>query len=160
MDKEFISRIKEINWFANCGKAPRTKISFEYIRVGNWKAALEQSEGKYWELITQEADNQLSEYLLINHPNRYKEWNKYAQKGREVIDNFVVPNVTNYLIDNNLPYSLLDNVRWEFIGAIMENNYRNERQPAFFMELFKVYESGNFPCGWEGRWPKGKLIVY
>lgn len=144
MDEQFISRITKINWFANCGKLPEAKISFEYTTVENWKKALKQSDGKYWEQITQEVDNELSEYLLINHPKRYKEWNKYAKEGRDIIDKLVVPNVTNYLNDNKLPQSLLNNVKWDIIGALMENNYRNERQPAFLWSYLKYMNQVTF----------------
>lgn len=33
-------------------------------------------------------------------------------------------------------------------------------QPAFFTDLMKWYVRGHFPCGWEGEYPLGKLIVY
>ena len=30
----------------------------------------------------------------------------------------------------------------------------------FFNELLLVYEAGHFPCGWQGDWPAGRLLVY
>lgn len=34
-----------------------------------------------------------------------------------------------------------------------KNNY-------FFEKIFKAYLTGGWPCGWEGDFPEGKLIVY
>jgi hypothetical protein len=43
----------------------------------------------------------------------------------------------------------------------MENSYLQSGHSAFFfLELLTVYESGHFPCGWQGEWPQGKLLVY
>ena len=30
----------------------------------------------------------------------------------------------------------------------------------FFEQILKAYLSGGWPCGWEGNYPEGKLIVY
>ena len=44
---------------------------------------------------------------------------------------------------------------------VMENSYLNGGHKVFFfLELLTVYEAGHFPCGWEGEWPKGRLVVY
>lgn len=43
---------------------------------------------------------------------------------------------------------------------IMERTYNCHRQPSFFTDLFRVYQSGNFPCGWVGEWPQGQLVVF
>jgi hypothetical protein len=43
----------------------------------------------------------------------------------------------------------------------MQNSYLQSGNSAFFfLELLTVYESGHFPCGWQGEWPQGKLLVY
>jgi hypothetical protein len=31
---------------------------------------------------------------------------------------------------------------------------------SFFELLFDIYKSGGYPCGWEGYYPRGRLIVY
>jgi hypothetical protein len=31
---------------------------------------------------------------------------------------------------------------------------------SFFEKLLKVYRDGGWPCGWEGAYPDGRLIVY
>ena len=34
------------------------------------------------------------------------------------------------------------------------------KQNQFFEMLFKVFQSGGYPCGWKGKYPEGKLIVF
>jgi hypothetical protein len=36
----------------------------------------------------------------------------------------------------------------------------DEDGSPFFERLLKIYQSGGWPCGWEGRYPEGTLVVY
>ncbi|MBC2580551.1 hypothetical protein [Clostridium sp. DJ247] len=161
VENEIIERIKKVNWFSNCGGKLEKSIKYEITYISNWKKAIKQSQGKYWEEITQEVENELTEFLFHNHPEKYHgEWNKIVREGKKILEEYVVPYVSNYIQKNELTKVILDNVKWDILGAIMEYTYRNEKEPAFYMELLKVYEAGNFPCGWKGSWPEGKLIVF
>ncbi len=44
----------------------------------------------------------------------------------------------------------------EFIHCRLVMGKSNE----FYETLFKIYQSGGYPCGWEGNYPDGRLIVY
>jgi hypothetical protein len=37
---------------------------------------------------------------------------------------------------------------------------RSGHSAFFFLELLTIYQAGHFPCGWQGEWPKGKLLLY
>ena len=30
----------------------------------------------------------------------------------------------------------------------------------FYEQIFSAYKSGGWPCGWDGDWPNGRLVVY
>jgi hypothetical protein len=32
--------------------------------------------------------------------------------------------------------------------------------PNFYNRLFQIYKSGGHPCGWVGKYPDGKMVVY
>lgn len=34
------------------------------------------------------------------------------------------------------------------------------RKPNFYNHLFLIYRSGGQPCGWIGKYPRGKMVVY
>lgn len=41
------------------------------------------------------------------------------------------------------------------------NRSINGLKDSFFEEIFKIYQSGGFPCGWDGNYPEsGNIIVY
>jgi hypothetical protein len=43
---------------------------------------------------------------------------------------------------------------------ILLNCYANQIFPAIWTRIEAAYYSDGFPCGWDGRYPAGKLVVY
>ena len=62
--------------------------------------------------------------------------------------------------ENNLPKVFEDTVQWDILGVCMEAEYADIFQPGFYASQAYWYINGHFPCGWEGKFPNGKLIVY
>jgi hypothetical protein len=74
-----------------------------------------------------------------------------------LMDKALVP----FQAKHGLDIALVHSVRWDILGALMENAYlRSGHSAFFFLEMLTVYEAGRFPCGWQGEWPKGRLLVY
>ncbi|WP_196427064.1 hypothetical protein [Paenibacillus woosongensis] len=73
--------------------------------------AARHSLGRYWDEITNEAKNDLTEYLCLNIPDKYKKWNKYTNEGREIIEQIVVPKVKEYLIKHEVTLDILNTVK-------------------------------------------------
>ncbi|MDO4229990.1 MAG: nuclear transport factor 2 family protein [Capnocytophaga sp.] len=49
------------------------------------------------------------------------------------------------------------------VQADLENCYLNIKHKAnhpLWNMLYKAYKNGVFPCGWKGKFPKGKLVVF
>jgi hypothetical protein len=38
--------------------------------------------------------------------------------------------------------------------------YANGRFPAIWKEILDVYLKNGFPCGWNGRYPEGQIVVF
>lgn len=53
---------------------------------------------------------------------------------------------------------LLDDVFADLSNCALKRALHG-RQPGFFEDLFEVYQSGGWPCGWEGDYPKGGSLV-
>ena len=62
--------------------------------------------------------------------------------------------------ENNLPQVFLDTVDWDIIGVLMEAEYADVYPPGYYASQAYWYVHGHFPCGWQGKFPKGKLIIY
>lgn len=52
-------------------------------------------------------------------------------------------------------------IRGDMLGIAMETEFADVSLGNFYTsKILKWYENGHFPCGWEGIYPEGKLIVY
>ena len=54
----------------------------------------------------------------------------------------------------------LSAVQWDILHVCMEAEYADVYPPGFYASQAYWYVKGHFPCGWQGEFPNGKLIVY
>lgn len=161
IDEKVLGVIRQIDWFHNCGNALKNDIIFSCSYVENWNEAQLNYHSSIWENTTLEARNALTVFLHDKHRDQYLNWNHLAKEARGFLEEEIVPKIELYKEKNNLDNVFIDSVKWDVLNAIMEKSYKKHRNsPVFFSELLTVYESGNFPCGWDGEWPKGKLVIY
>jgi hypothetical protein len=69
---------------------------------------------------------------------------------------------TGYFPGSSLyPHELFSDSNRITYGAAAEA-ILTEIEPSldFFRGLMKWYQSGHIPCGWDGNWPEGKVIVW
>ncbi|AEV69721.1 hypothetical protein [Acetivibrio clariflavus] len=160
-NSKFLNRILSIDWFNNCGNPIKQNINYTVIYVFSWDEAKRCYTDPVWEDTTLEASNALSEFLNNKYKSEFANWNKIAREGKAFLENNIVHKIEAFRESNNLDKTFTDCVKWDLLGAIMEASYSKcKNRPEFFLELLKVYESGNFPCGWSGKWPDGKLIIF
>ena len=57
----------------------------------------------------------------------------------------------------DIPY-LLDSIFGDF-SKIIFNDYLKLNN-VFFENILQVYLAGGWPCGWEGEYPEGRLVVF
>jgi len=51
-------------------------------------------------------------------------------------------------------------VQWDILHVCMEAECADVFPAAYYASQAYWYVKGHFPCGWEGEFPKGKLIIY
>ncbi|SDI60146.1 hypothetical protein SAMN05216588_12026 [Pseudomonas flavescens] len=146
-----IERLSRIDWFANIGSP---------TRLAGVRQAAAQELGRLlasdtWEAATLEARNAITARLARLHPRDYQAWNDLAGQAEAALRP----------IWQDLPAALaeatlLADLQWILHAYLMEAAYsRQLAQPLFFDDLLKVYEAGHIPCGWDGEWPTGQLVI-
>jgi hypothetical protein len=58
------------------------------------------------------------------------------------------------------PRTFEDAVQWDILNVCMEAEYADIYPPGFYASQAYWYVKGHFPCGWQGNFPEGKLIMY
>lgn len=68
------------------------------------------------------------------------------------------------IISDNLRESSLYNDFFDDVTADLNNcainRAINGKNCSFFEDLFKIYQIGAIPCGWEGNYPEGRIVAY
>jgi hypothetical protein len=151
-----------VRWFHAVGRGPSSlEVTPPLVWVSSWADALKADEQSGWEDATLEAQNQLTLWLHLNARADYQSWNERALRLKADL----LPRLSLAWAPHEArlawPPSFKSSLEWNILGAAMENEYlETGHQALFFLELLRIYEAGHVPCGWEGRWPDGRLLVY
>ncbi len=157
--QDIYERILKISWFENCG-ADIVNIDISYQQTKSRSEAIRKSRSSTWGNMELEARNLLTIDLHMNWRAEYRMWNDITDKAKELLKSGLIPNIAKCLESKELDISILQNVEWDILAAIMEHVYSPYVDPGFYTKLLRIYEMGYFPCGWIGKWPDGKLLIY
>lgn len=161
LNKDVLVRISNVNWFSNRGREVEENITFPIQYVESWEEAKESYLMPEWENITLEYQNELTSLLHRKYRSQYANWNSMAKEGRDFVERQVEPKISIFKEKYNLNQVFIDCVKWDMVNAIMESSFNiRETRVSFFIELLKVYESGNFPCGAKVKGNVTTLLVY
>lgn len=149
--------ILSINWFSQLGECiPKDNVTLEK----DLKKVNESINSIEWENITLEESNNINTYLYKkNLFSEQEEWDFIAEEGRNFINNKVIPIIPE--IDGINRVGLINDISWNLLHFIIENHYKTKKiiKTNFFSALFEYYRLGRLPCGWDGNYPNGKLII-
>lgn len=151
-----LQELDEAHWFAAVG-ANDTKAA---IILPNWEAAIESCASIDWENLLLEAANQYRNKLMQLSPERFRQWNIIVEDVKKATNPLVERKIAQVVKDHQLPQVFADTVKWDILHLAMEAEYADVYPPGFYASQGYWYRSGHFPCGWEGRFPEGKLVIY
>lgn len=162
LSTQLLNDISNIQWLANCGNMfTNDNVDMPIQYINSWENAKKSYQLQKWEDTTLEARNHLTSFLHDKYRTEYTSWNLLVKEAKKFIENELVPQLNLVKEENNLDNLFLDCVKWDILNAIVEDAYQNcKNRPTFFLDLLTIYKMGNFPCGWEGEWPRGSLLVY
>ncbi|MBN3163201.1 MULTISPECIES: hypothetical protein [Pectobacterium] len=150
-----VDRLLKINWFSAVGDT----VQLPGVRqVKDKHEFMKSIDGIEWENTTLEAGNEITGLLAKKFSNDYHHWNPLVREAKKILDGEVLPSISSNIITNEV---ILNNVKWDLVNYLMEDAYKDKiKKPLFFDSLICIYESGHIPCGWDGVWPNGNLVVY
>lgn len=162
LNSHIIEKLMKINWFENCTQNAELNISYGYEFVSIKK--LEQSlSGIKWQNIQLDEVNRLTDYLFHNYRELYSgHWNTLVDDFKDKylieIDKTMLKKAD--IIFGDLSNSVIDYIHWDILEIVMAYTYEDCLKPTFYSEILKVYQSGFFPCGWRGKFPRGNMLIY
>lgn len=114
-----------------------------------------------WENLCLERRGDFTEYLLKNHKAKYnKYWNVEVRMIKEKYISKISEKIGIALQDNDLSIDVLDDIKMNILSIFMLEYYSEYYSSEFYNKMLEIYLAGHLPCGWSGKYPDGKFIVY
>lgn len=145
--EEVISFIKNHHFFII-----RENVNSEINAINDFNKAVQCAlESETWTDI-REQEMTLVKRDLYQLPS-YIEINNQLDDIDEIIDNALSDNVLDDYAD------AYNEIFSDFVNIAI-NRAINGKSLNFYEELFEAYKSGGWPCGWNGDYPRGKMVIY
>lgn len=154
--KEMLEKLAIADWFAEVGKQNVENA----IVISSWREAIEKCTSHWWKEFTLEAQNQISIFLVNNNRERFRQWNNVTQEIKHISIPMVQKKIGEIVKENQLPKSFVDRVQWDILFIVVEAEYSDIIEPGLYDQLAKWYLAGRFPCGWQGEFPKGQIVIF
>jgi hypothetical protein len=151
-----LEELEKADWFSCAGVHDTTTVKV----LVSWKQAIKSCGSAGWEDLCLEAANQYRERLLERSKKRFNQWNKIVNQVKNITTLFVKHKIDTIVRDHGFPSVFEATVQWDILHVCMEAEYADVYPPGFYASQAYWYVKGHFPCGWEGRFPDGRLVIY
>lgn len=158
IDTNLYNELLTIDWLSQCGNSIDGLYEFEVYQIKDVNKAIKEVAKTKWSNISLEAQNELTAFLFLNHKDEYnKNWNVQVKKIRDELN----PRLVEILHSKNIQIEFINDIKWNMISILMLSYYSKYGfQSKFFEHILAIYKSGHIPCGWQGKYPNGKVMVY
>jgi hypothetical protein len=147
------------DWLAHCGQpVPTNYFTFNCKQIYDWVEVNQRCIDIEWENSTLEQSNKLSDFVERKSSRDYDNWNEYAKNAKAFFDSELKSALTQKAAVYFQGKEMVDAIGWDFVGFILESSYKKLKPPAFYENLFSIYEAGHFPCGLSEDEPTGSII--
>ncbi len=136
--RNFLEELDIIPWLKNIGEPLHIQ---EVKQLFSWNDAWTHLQNESW--INASFHNHVDSMNPI--------WDIAYDQALETLSKSI-----NYQLEEGI--SIADAVAYDIAAAAAVELATDS--PDFFTNLIEWYRLGHWPCGWEGEYPKGKLIVY
>lgn len=151
-----LDQLRNAVWFSKVG----VRDTEAAIVLRSWPEAMASCASAEWSNLLLEASNSYFERLAERTAEIHQKWNPTIERLKVVTSPFVREKVRRVAEENKLPKVFEDTVQWDILHLCMECEFADIYPVGFYASQAYWYVNGHFPCGWEGEFPKGKLIVY
>ncbi len=159
--QQTIDDLTKADWFVSVGE----HIDDGNIaRVHSWDTAISAFIADSSIDAHGEARNEIMNVIVpklnVHSPNSPRARNRVVDE----IQKHVLPLVerkVNFLIQTRgVSDSFVNGVKWQMTAIATAVEYSDVFVSSFYMNIRDWYLKGHFPCGWEGTYPRGRMIVF
>jgi hypothetical protein len=163
--RDFLESVKDIAWFSQVGQPTErdgelTRVEFDFL------AQHHDAPYAAWGAVLASAESRIER--LVFDSRRLGEWDairKVVKFPTRRLDDFYLAldeRYPGYYGESHLyAHELVDPPIRLLWGAVDELIVADlDASLTFFGSLVPWLRRGHWPCGWQGEWPQGKLILW
>ena len=133
----------------------------DYAYASSWMDAMANCVGAKWSDTLIDSTSTLREKVLALSRERYDEWRVMDGQFRPLVLDLARKKTARLMQAHSLPDKFMFAVFASWLGIGYEAEYSDLVEPGFYTHvILDCYMKGHFPCGWDGDFPEGRLIVY
>lgn len=151
-----LERLRQADWFANVG----TPVRPDVVAVHSWEEAVASGAKPDWENLRLEIKNRESGRVRQHFGDEAFPWNDLVREIRPQTVAMTNERLNALGLSDLARKVVYAGASWDTLGACLETEYSDIVACDFYRRLLEWYLAGHWPCGWEGEYPAGKLVVF
>jgi hypothetical protein len=155
--EEILTSFRDTDWFANCG---RRKRGIKARWVHSWGDAWKVTQAMNWPLALVMVSDNLLISLSMQDARIVPKWERFKKAIRPVLEPLVKDKTKDPVAKHQLPVEFVRTVHCMIENALAEVEFADMGASFVFCELARHYEEGHYPCGWDGDYPSGKVVLF
>ncbi|WP_313183213.1 hypothetical protein [Lacrimispora sp.] len=156
-----VEELVNCKWLQYCGEQQNVQYDFDVLFQKDHTKAIKTIISTDWENICLEERGNITAYLAINNKKEYnKNWNQLVKKVKLEVLPQIVEKIKEGICIKSLPESIIDDLKFNLITILISDIFSDYYSSEFYHQLYQIYISGHLPCGWDGEFPSGRIIVF
>lgn len=158
--KELLERVRANAWFSHV--AEPLKEGEQYDRVHSWADALRllSSQSRKDAFNDMGNDSKFGAYQVLDALKLSSTWKDMGGRFKEDMQSALDRAVEIAPPPARAVKELRTSIDWCVIHAAREVWVLEHIERPVFVPLVDLYLRGHLPCGWNGDYPQGKLVVF
>lgn len=156
-----VEELVNCKWLQYCGEQQNAKYDFDILLQMDRTKAIKTLISTDWKNICLEERGNITAYLSIHNKEEYnKNWNQFTRKIKLEILPQIIEKIQESISKKNLPESIIDDIKFNLTTILISDVFSDYYRSEFFQQLYQIYISGHLPCGWDGEYPNGNIVVF
>ncbi|MEM6527218.1 MAG: hypothetical protein AAF653_02930 [Chloroflexota bacterium] len=159
--QDAIEELNQAEWFGSIGDELHAS---GLIQVTSWSAAFFHCSTDNSVNAAVEARNKIKDVINIRF-SAYKSTSERSSRKamaeiRTMTDPIVSKKLQEISKEISFPERIVRHIGWDISTIAFAVEYSDVYESAFYMAVRDIYMNGRFYCGWDGKYPQGKMIVF
>lgn len=144
-------------WFSRVGKVDGVEVA---LVLRSWEEAIARLTSTTSQELNWAAANHFCSQILERSKERYDRLGGIIDDLKKITVPMVGRKIDAVVRENKLPEAFEAKVHIDVIHYCLEAEFADLVKPAWFTGHASWYAAGHLPCGWEGKLPQGRIVIY